>query len=86
MPWNDLAACRGHTEVMVVPHSKPGRFPNREHRRRIAHAVAICSTCPVLTECGAYADELAAAGTPVTEMVIAGREPRSLDHLRRQHA
>ena len=84
--WSDRAACRGMTEVMVVPRGHPGRFPSKEQRRRVARAQAICATCPVLEQCATYADHLAALGHPITEMVIAGRDPRSLDHLRRQHA
>jgi hypothetical protein len=85
--WRDRAACKGLTGVMFVARGQGRPSRANETQRRIRYAQAICATCPVLAECGAYADQLDAAGTPITEMVIAGRDPRSLDlRLRRRHA
>lgn len=44
--WKDRAACKGMTELMF--HS-----PTDEVGRQLA--VAICSSCPVQTECGEHA-------------------------------
>jgi len=85
MPWRDRAACRGMTQVMVVPRDQ-GR-PSKHTLRRLAYAQAVCATCPVIRQCGLYADRLAEAGHPIVEMVIAGRIPQSLEsHSRRRHA
>lgn len=52
--WRDHAACKGQTDRMY-PHLPAGRN-ERARTRDIDAARALCFTCPVIGECGDYAD------------------------------
>ena len=51
--WMGSAACRGRTTVFFPPHAER---PQARVRRE-AKARTICSTCPALAECRAFAYE-----------------------------
>ncbi len=53
-PWRTQAACAGQTTTMY-PKIRPGKNTGAR-TRDIDAARAICFTCPVITECGDYAD------------------------------
>lgn len=53
-PWRAQAACKGQTTTMY-PRLRPGKNTGARTRDLDA-ARAICFTCPVITECGDYAD------------------------------
>jgi len=45
LDWQDLAACKGKTEVM---------FPESYVQSYISQAQKICNSCPVSNRCGLY--------------------------------
>jgi WhiB family redox-sensing transcriptional regulator len=58
-PWMADALCRAHPEVEFVP--PPGGFRKPPTAAERA-AVAVCSACPVVSECLAYATEHGESG------------------------
>lgn len=84
--WHSEAACRGRLDVMAISREDECGRESRAHRALVAHARAICRTCPVIDECRAWANQLARQGQPIVDMVVAGRPPRSLDQHRRKTA
>lgn len=47
--WRDRAACLGHDPDIW--------FPDRGDSAALDRAVSICRGCPVVVECGRFADE-----------------------------
>lgn len=81
--WADHAACRGHLHVMVVSE----RNERLEHNvgyvgyeARVANARALCHTCPVLTECEAWA---MTEPDPARGLVAGGLTPQQRRQRRR---
>ena len=50
LAWRQQAACIGYTDVF---------FPDRPNSEARLKAISICRTCPVVMECGDYANETA---------------------------
>ena len=49
--WCDKGACKGMSEIFYSDFSeRPNKRAQREHRAKM-----ICSTCPVILDCRAYA-------------------------------
>lgn len=53
--WMERALCRQHDPEIWFPESRGHR---RERQQEFARSV--CSTCPVMRQCGDYAEELRA--------------------------
>ena len=49
--WRDHAACAGETSDLFFPTS----YLAAEAKPRVAAAIAVCRSCPVITDCLAYA-------------------------------
>lgn len=78
--WNHLAACRGRTdEFCLFLPSKP-KAPDKA---RIAAAVAICHTCPVMGECRERAITMP-ENARVFGSVVGGLTPGQLNAARRE--
>ena len=78
--WNHLAACRGRwDEFCLFLPSKP----KAADRQRIAAAVAICQTCPVIAECRERAITMPDTAR-IYGSVVGGMTPTELNRARRQ--
>lgn len=61
LAWARHAACAGSLDHFATPPDTRGLSPSRllaerdAYRARVARAVAICATCPVVAECLRYA-------------------------------
>lgn len=69
--WQDNAACKPENAVELDPITGPGALAKERPLRRVA-ANRYCSRCPVVRECGTYADALLVPG-------VAGGSLRYID-------
>lgn len=76
--WRERAACRDELPELFTP---PGY--GRDYADEIAHAMAVCETCPVITDCLAWALD-----ARDTHSILGGTTPdeRALILRRRQRA
>jgi WhiB family redox-sensing transcriptional regulator len=78
--WNHLAACKGRDkEFCLFLPSKP----KAEDRARMAAAVAICQTCPVMEPCRERAITMP-ENARIFGSVVGGLTPTQLNVARRQ--
>lgn len=69
--WVTDAACAGHTDTMTMP-SNSGRYAGSANNRHIAYAKTLCATCPVRTDCLAWA---LTVPDPARDLIAGGLTP-----------
>lgn len=67
--WHEDAACKHKSYYFWGPEDEP----DARRKRREAHALAICATCPVLNQCAEWATE----HYPGTGIVCGGKAYRT---------
>jgi len=79
--WADHAACKGHVDLFVCDTDY--RNPGPRTAVKTSHARAICATCPVLTQCRAWA---LTEPDPAYHMLAGGLDPHERRLMRKRTA
>jgi WhiB family redox-sensing transcriptional regulator len=80
--WITRGACRGRHDLFVYPVTNIISEREARHREQTAKAVAICVTCPVITECRSWALTMP---DPAFDHIAGGLSPWERKRLRKQH-
>jgi hypothetical protein len=81
-PWVAKAACRGRHDLMCYNATNVLSDPPARFKTETEQAVAICLTCPVITECRSWA---LTTPDPAFDHVAGGLTPWERRKIRKQH-